>query len=79
MVKVNKMAWGSETIVGCGARVIRLYYNTAKGRLTVDMSQVADKAWDKYQAALAKYGTTKVVVSGKSEKDLQLIIKWWAE
>ena len=79
MVKVNKMSWGSETIVGYGARVIRLYYNTAKGRLTVDMSQVADKAWDNYQAALAKYGTTKVVVSGKSEKDLQLITKWWAE
>ena len=79
MVKVNKMSWGSETIVGYGARVIRLYYNTAKGRLTVDMSQVADKTWDKYLAAVAKYGTPKVVVSGKSEKDLQLITKWWAE
>ena len=47
-MKLKRLArsWGEEVVIGEGARVARVYASAKK--VTVDLSQVSDAAWDTF-------------------------------
>lgn len=67
-------SWGTETIIGQGSHVVRVYQSDKK--VTVDLSQVRDKNWGKLIACQRKYPSTSKIVL-PAEADTSTIIKWW--
>ena len=73
-MKRYQHSWGEEIVIGAGERVVRIYVSAKK--ITIDMSQIRDTSWDRWQRAAAKYpGTTKVVLPPNTS--VQPIIDWW--
>jgi hypothetical protein len=49
--------WGKEIILTeSPSRIIRIYTRAKGGNLTLDMSQVRDRSWDKFLTTFKKYG-----------------------
>jgi hypothetical protein len=60
--------------MGEGARVVRIYASAKK--VTIDLSQVRDVAWNKFVKVQAKYpGRTKIELAAGT--DVQPIIQFW--
>jgi len=73
-IKRIPQSWGEEVVIGEGARVVRLYKSNKK--VTVDLSQVRDTAWDKFVQVQAKYpGTRKIELPANTSIDT--LIQWW--
>ena len=68
-------SYGNEYIVGSEARVVRIYTNTSKNKITIDLSQVRDKEWKKYVQITDKYGKGKIILTGDDNKAKE-IINW---
>ena len=74
VLKRHAQSWGEEIVIGKGARVVRIYVSTKK--VTVDLSQVRDTAWDKFVKVQAKYpACTKIELPAGTE--VQPIIQFW--
>ena len=74
VLKRHAQSWGEEIVIGEGARVVRIYVSTKK--VTVDLSQVRDTAWDKLIKVQAKYpACTKIELAAGT--DVQPIIQFW--
>lgn len=67
-------SWGSETVIGKDSRVVRVYQSSKK--VTVDLSQIRDKTWNKFQAVQKKYPNTIKIVLG-ADTPINSIIQWW--
>jgi hypothetical protein len=61
-------SYGLEIIAGNNDKVIRIYTNTSKNKITIDLSQVRDKEWDKYIKITTKYGNAKITLEGDNNK-----------
>ncbi len=74
VLKRHAQSWGEEIVIGEGARVVRIYVSAKK--VTVDLSQVRDMAWDKFIKVQAKYpACTKIELAAGT--DVQPIIQFW--
>ena len=73
-IKRIPQSWGEEVIIGEGARVVRLYKSNKK--VTIDLTQVRDMTWPKFQSVQTKYpGTRKIELP--ADTNVETLIQWF--
>jgi len=76
-MKVIQTSWGTETIVGSGKLVVRLYHNAKKNKLTLDWSQL-DATSVLAGKVIQKYGSLDKLVICKNSEGVVQIAAWIA-
>ena len=76
-IRRKPQSWGEEIVLGEGARVVRIYASAKK--VTIDLSQVRDKTWNKLVKVQQKYpNCTKIELPADTNVDT-LICFWMKE